>query len=745
MLLEIWATSLIKLGSNPLFANHMDLYHVIDSMSVGAVKWENFKITYKCKCQDGQNADEQDELIELAGLGGQDGQDEPDAPWMFNVYDVWYRDPCQVIHNLLGCTNIKDEMDFIPYQEFDAMNKQRHWEDFMLGDWAWEEADKIISINSSTAGATLAPIILGSDKTTMDYYPLYLSIRNVHNTTHHVHCDAVVLIGFLAMPKTCRENANTPAFHKFKKQLFHSLLACILHSLCAAMTVPETVLFSDQYYCHVIYSFTAYIADYEEQVLLSSIMHGWCLKCLAHWVDLDQDALQHCCEHTELIIKELDLQTLWDKYSIDRTIVPFTSEFPHADIQRMLLLDMLHQLIKGGFKDQLVDWVEKYLIHVHGRSAAEKILDDIDQRIAAVYIAAIEGYVPEEIILTFSSFLKFCYLVHRNVITEPTLIAIKDTLTSFHSHCGIFHDTGVVLTFSLPQQHAMKHYPYLICQFGMPNGLCSSITKSKHIKAVKWPYWHTNHFQALRQILRINERLDKFAAVQADFKKHGMLGGNCLDLAIELNIPQFHDILQHFLQSQLQHDNHNPEDVPLDECPFYDESVNVYNSVSSTFYAPSDMSGLHGMHCEHIRCSPTWRNEGSHSLGAKTNVYDYDCVFVITNPHMKGMLGLDVTCVLCFFSFKHLGMEYPCAVICWFDHVGDGPNNTGMWVVHMCNAQDIAIIHINTIYHAAQLIPVYASQHGIDPVSIKPNESYNKFQFYYVNKFADHHAFEIVS
>ncbi|KAI6009063.1 hypothetical protein EDC04DRAFT_2610780 [Pisolithus marmoratus] len=55
------------------------LYHVIDSMSVGAVKWENFKITYKCKCKDGQNMDEQDELIKLAGLGGQDGQDEPDA------------------------------------------------------------------------------------------------------------------------------------------------------------------------------------------------------------------------------------------------------------------------------------------------------------------------------------------------------------------------------------------------------------------------------------------------------------------------------------------------------------------------------------------------------------------------------------------------------------------------------------------------------------------------------------------
>ena len=74
----------------------------------------------------------------------------------------------------------------------------------------------------------------------------------------------------------------------------------------------------------------------------------------------------------------------------------------------------------------------------------------------------------------------------------------------------------------------MKHYPHLICQFGAPNGLCSSITESKHIKAVKQPYRRTNRFQALRQMLVINQRLDKFAATCADFERHGMLRGTCM-------------------------------------------------------------------------------------------------------------------------------------------------------------------------------------------------------------------------
>jgi len=145
-----------------------------------------------------------------------------------------------------------------------------------------------------------------------------------------------------------------------------------------------------------------------------------------------------------------------------------------------------------------------------------------------VYIAAIEGYVPQDIIRTFRAFLEFCYLVRRNVITEPTLTAIEDALARFHSYREVFLEARIIATFSLPRQHAMKHYPYLIRQFGASNGLCSSITESKHIKAVKRPYRRTNRFQALGQMLVINQRLDKFAAARADFEKRGMLRGTCL-------------------------------------------------------------------------------------------------------------------------------------------------------------------------------------------------------------------------
>lgn len=74
----------------------------------------------------------------------------------------------------------------------------------------------------------------------------------------------------------------------------------------------------------------------------------------------------------------------------------------------------------------------------------------------------------------------------------------------------------------------------MIRLFGAPNGLCSSITEAKHIKAVKEPWRQSNHNKPLKQILLTNQRLDKLAAARIDFTQRGMLKQSELNNSLKL-------------------------------------------------------------------------------------------------------------------------------------------------------------------------------------------------------------------
>jgi len=122
--------------------------------------------------------------------------------------------------------------------------------------------------------------------------------------------------------------------------------------------------------------------------------------------------------------------------------------------------------------------------------------------------------------------MNFCYLVRRNAITSDTLREIENTLAQFHHHREIFIQTGVRIDTSMPRQHALKHYPRAICLFGSPNGLCSSMTESKHIKAVKEPWRRSSRYKALLQMLLTNSRLDKMSFARRTFTERGMMSGS---------------------------------------------------------------------------------------------------------------------------------------------------------------------------------------------------------------------------
>jgi hypothetical protein len=163
-----------------------------------------------------------------------------------------------------------------------------------------------------------------------------------------------------------------------------------------------------------------------------------------------------------------------------------------------------------------------------------------------VYLPAIEGHVPQEMVQALRAFLEFCYIARRDILDTNSLRELEDALERYHTYRQIFQECGVRPEgFNLPRQHSLLHYFQLIRDFGAPNGLCSSITESKHIKAVKEPWRRSSRFNALSQMLLTNQRLDKLAAARVDFTQRGMLEGTHLDWALSrLSASPYHD---HFI------------------------------------------------------------------------------------------------------------------------------------------------------------------------------------------------------
>ncbi|KAH9972900.1 hypothetical protein BJV74DRAFT_799018 [Russula compacta] len=391
----------------------------------------DFELAYILYHKEQMSSNHIDELMEIWATYHQaqyDDDDNPQLPFanaqdFYNVInatearDVPWRH--LLLHMMIGNHNFGNEIDYTLKQVFSQTWTQQFC-DLMSGDWASEQAD-IIAKNSEAHGAMFAPVILGSDKTTVSvatghnkYYPLYAGIRNAQN---HVRVSC----------------------HSKKR---------------------------------IIYGVGPYIADYPEQALLACVFSGWCPKSTSNHTNLDNDpsSVPQMHAHTDMLRKAYsdNIRGLWNGYG-----VPFTTHFPRADIHKLLAPNLLHQIIKGTFKDHLVTWVMDYVAAEHGTKDTNQILNNID---------------------------RWC-----SQIDEMTLELINAAIECFHQKQEIFIEVGVWEDFSLPQQHSLVHYSSLIHLFGMPNGICSSITESKHIKAIKEPWHCSNCNQPLGQILLTNQ------------------------------------------------------------------------------------------------------------------------------------------------------------------------------------------------------------------------------------------------
>lgn len=417
-----------------------------------------------------------------------------------------------------------------------------------------------------------------------------------------------------------------------------------------------------------------------------------------------------------------------------------------------------------------------------------------------------------------STFLDACYIARRNAITSKSLQRFKSLVERFHELRNIFITTGVRKSISLPRQHAFPHFFYKIQLFASPNGTCTSLTESKHIKVVKEPWRRSNRFRALVQMLRIIIRMEKMAAQKRLLTRAGLLSGrtaeayapqsdeqsssdelDCDDgeeddesddemplagtqasfgeslslvrlasrirecaiylevwhntkshnsilepkyprrleqLAAYIQEPAFLLAFHHFLYFCDYPDADLDFPPPLEDCPEFKGKIQVYHSAIASYYAPSDLCGAGGMRQERIRSSPQFNGTARR-----------DTVLVTLHESQPGMKGMLVARVNLFFSFQYRHTDFQCALVNWYVHTDDKPDeDTGMWIMEVERSRDgqptWQVIDIKSIARGVHMLPVYGDQRL--PENFEYAKSLDSFDRFFVNHFIDHHAHELL-
>ena len=74
---------------------------------------------------------------------------------------------------------------------------------------------------------------------------------------------------------------------------------------------------------------------------------------------------------------------------------------------------------------------------------AELLYDFTNMLFLQVYLPAVEGYIPSEMLKTLHVLLNFCYIARHNVHNTTSLKDLQDALDHFHHHCKYFQQCGV--------------------------------------------------------------------------------------------------------------------------------------------------------------------------------------------------------------------------------------------------------------------------------------------------------------
>ncbi|KAH9947424.1 hypothetical protein B0H21DRAFT_853788 [Amylocystis lapponica] len=389
---------------------------------------------------------------------------------MVETAELWKRNPVNCIRELIGNPAFKDVMKYTPeklYTTADRRPGERIFDEMWTGDWWWDVQDLPVD-------ATIAPIILSSDKTQLSHF-------------------------------------------SGDKSAWPPLIECGrrgVDMICADGQIRRV---------HPIVA--AYIADHPEQCLVAGCKENHCPKCTVS-PDARGELLHSLLRDPQMTERILDEATRGEKpeeftQQGIRLVDPFWKDLPHCDIFACITPDLLHQLHKGVFKDHIVSWatacMEGGAAEVDRRFKAmtshpnlrhfKKGISLVSQwtgteykNMEKVFLGVLTGASNPAVLRAVRAVLDFIYYAHFEAHSGNSLAKLEAAWDAFHANKHVFVDKGVRDDFNIAKVHSGQHYGQSIWNLGTADGYNTEASERLHIDFAKRAYRSTNKKTYLMQM-----------------------------------------------------------------------------------------------------------------------------------------------------------------------------------------------------------------------------------------------------
>ncbi|KAI0057711.1 hypothetical protein BV25DRAFT_1811991 [Artomyces pyxidatus] len=496
------------------FKNKAELLAIVDSLPGPRASWRH---------------------IEIRVQGNVPVPNESGGKTKTEKLDLWARDPVEVISDLISHPAFKDDLAYAPVRVTEQSPPHSVFEEMEMCKW-WREMQDLLP-----EGATIAPVILASDKTQLttlsgdkQAWPVYLSIGNLKNAVRRQPSKrATVLLGYLPVSKLECFEVKDRQIEGYR--LFHFAMRQLLAPLIEAGKTGVDMICADGWVWRVYPLLAMYIADFPEQCLIVGCKNNRCPTCTVRPTERGE-ALDSILYR----VPQLDPSTGRTSLPLDDPNDdyhpiqhPFWEDLPLVNIFGCITPDILHQLHKDVFKDHLVKWTTSgHKAEVDARFACvppyprlrifRKGISKITQwtgneyrQMQKVFIGILSGLHPDEprVVMAACAVLDFIYMSHFPSHSTSTVIELRQAHTDFHRHKQVFLDIGSHKDFNIPKVHSMNHYCPSIIEYCSCLGNSTEISERLHIDQAKMGYRASNRRGYIKQMvvwLTRQEKIDLF-------------------------------------------------------------------------------------------------------------------------------------------------------------------------------------------------------------------------------------------